>query len=252
VGYLPRVWLAPVWVRELRKLVRYRQQLAADRRDTKLRVGGLLREHRVDDEPKVTRWTRCWRAWLGERIERLPEASAWVIRRQLRKLAWIEDELKAAEARLREYTKADASTQHLLGQPGIGPVTAWVLRAEVGRFSRFDSGRALSRFCGLSPRNASSGQKQADAGLIKAGSALLRTALIEMAHRLGRTDPRWARMRAQMKARGKSGSVIAAAVANRYMRRLYYRMTEYEQQQQEESRTPCGAPEGATVRSPVG
>jgi transposase len=32
VGYLPRVWLAPQEVRELRRVVRYRQQLANERR----------------------------------------------------------------------------------------------------------------------------------------------------------------------------------------------------------------------------
>src|SRR3970040_1238132 len=38
VGYLPRVWLAPREVRELRLLVRHREQLARQRRAVKLRV----------------------------------------------------------------------------------------------------------------------------------------------------------------------------------------------------------------------
>src|SRR5262249_41621415 len=46
VGYLPRVWLAPAAVRDLRQLVRYRQQLVDQRRTTKLRVRALLREYR--------------------------------------------------------------------------------------------------------------------------------------------------------------------------------------------------------------
>jgi transposase len=37
VGYLPRVWLAPREFRQLRQLVRYRQQLAKERRNLKLR-----------------------------------------------------------------------------------------------------------------------------------------------------------------------------------------------------------------------
>ena len=70
-------------------------------------------------------------------------------------------------------------------------MTAWTLRAEVGRFDRFRSGKQLARFCGLSPKNASSGQRQADAGLIRAADPQLRTVLIEAAHRLARLDPRW-------------------------------------------------------------
>ena len=47
VGYLPKVWLAPEKVRQLRRLVRYRQQLVAERRNVKLRIGALLREERI-------------------------------------------------------------------------------------------------------------------------------------------------------------------------------------------------------------
>src|SRR5207244_8369659 len=38
VGYLPRVWLAPRYIRELRHVVRYRLQLTEQRRATKLRL----------------------------------------------------------------------------------------------------------------------------------------------------------------------------------------------------------------------
>ena len=47
VGYLPKVWLAPHDVRQLRTLVRYRQQLVNERRNLKLRVTALLREARL-------------------------------------------------------------------------------------------------------------------------------------------------------------------------------------------------------------
>jgi len=103
-------------------------------------------------------------------------------------------------------------------------VTAWVIRAEIGRFDRFRSGKQLARFCGLSPRNASSGNRQADAGLIKAASPLLRGVVVETAHRLPRQDIRWARFRARLKEAGKKGSVIAAAIGNRWVRWLYHQM----------------------------
>lgn len=44
VGYLPKVWLAPEDVRQLRTLVRHRQQLVNERRATKLRVTAPARE----------------------------------------------------------------------------------------------------------------------------------------------------------------------------------------------------------------
>src|SRR5688572_29596937 len=48
VGYLPRVWLPPKHIRDLRRLGRYRQQLVDQRRDVKLRIRALLREERIE------------------------------------------------------------------------------------------------------------------------------------------------------------------------------------------------------------
>lgn len=104
-------------------------------------------------------------------------------------------------------------------------MTAWVLRGEVGRFDRFRSGKQLARYCGLTPWNASSGLRQADAGLIRACNHDLRSVLIEAGHRLKRCDPRWSALANQLRQAGKPGSVIAAAVANRWRRWLYHEMT---------------------------
>lgn len=192
-----------------------------------------MRDHRLK-MPDLRRWSKAWLAWLEDQAcQQLPEASAWVVQSQLAKLSWLDGEVKRAEARIKQYTAEDRATAALLELPGVGPVTAWVLRGEEGRFDRFDTGRALSRFAGLSPRNASSGQRQADAGLVQAGSKLLRATLIELAHRVGRTDARWRGLRDKLKAAGKPGSVAAAAVANRYTRWLYHRMVEHEQQGQQ-------------------
>lgn len=220
VGYLPVVWLAPEPVRELRRLTRCRQHLVDTRRALKLRVRAVLRECRVKIIARA--WTREWRARLAE-VE-LPEQARWVIDRHLRQLQFLDAEVEAVEERLAGVTAADAVVAKLREQKGIGLVTAAVLRAEVGDFRRFRTGKQLARYCGLSPRNASSGTRQADAGLVKAGNGHLRTAVIEAAHRLARYDPRWQAFGQGLRARGKCGSVVAAAVANRWIRGLVHMM----------------------------
>ena len=107
---------------------------------------------------------------------------------------------------------------------GIGFITAVTMRAEIGRFDRFDNGKQLSRYAGVTPRNASSGQKQADAGMVKAGNPGLRIVLIQAAQRLMNFDPRWTAFKTKMKGRGKPHNVIVAAVANRWLRWLYHQM----------------------------
>ena len=221
VGYLPKVWLAPPELRDLRQLVRYRQQLVAQRRNAKLRIGAMLREARVP-KPEARPWTKVWLAWVG-RVE-LGEHSRWVMDQQLRRLKELAKEIMAVEKRIATATAEDGVVQRLLKLKGVGPVTAATLRAEIGRFDRFRNGKQLARFCGLSPRNASSGQRQADAGLVKAGNPELRATLVELAHRLIRYEARWAQLGRKLKERGKPGSLAAAAVANRWVRWLHHEM----------------------------
>jgi transposase len=222
VGYLPKVWLAPEDVRQLRTLVRYRQQLVDRRRAIKLRVTALLREARVK-EPGLRRWGPAWLAWLAA-AARLGSEARFVVDCHLADLRRLGEQVLLVERRLAAVTAEDPVVARLRALRGVGPVTAWALRAEVGRFDRFRTGKQLARYCGLSPRNASSGQRQADAGLVKAGSELLRATIIEAAHRLIRLDPRWGGLAATLRGSGKPACVVVAAVANRWVRWLYHRM----------------------------
>jgi transposase len=201
VGYLPRVWLAPERVRQLRRLVRYRQRLVAERKNVKLRIGAPLREERLP-RPIAGAWTRGWLAWLRG-TEELGEQSRWVVDRQLARLDQLSAEILEVERRLGQAVAGDPLVERLLRLKGVGLVTAVTIRAEIGRFDRFRAGKQPARFCGLSPRNASSGGRQADAGLIKAGSPGLRSVLIEAAHRLMRYDDRWKALTTSLVGRGK-------------------------------------------------
>jgi transposase len=217
-GYLPRVWLAPEEVRELRRLVHYRQSLTRERKNLKLQIGATLREARQKPPATVDRWTK---AWLDTSAVLSPN-SRHITTRRLRRLEALDQELQPVDKRLERQTRDDPLVQKLLTVKSIGLVTAVTIRAEIGRFDRFRTGMQPGRFCGLSPRSASSGQRQADAGLIKAGNQQLRVILIETAHRLIRCDERWTALAARLSSRGKPTSVVIAAVANRWMRWLFH------------------------------
>jgi transposase len=223
VGYLPRVWLACQATRELRRLVRQRQQWANRRRAVKLRVTALLRDHRLRAPKGVNAWTRKWLVWVRGVLAQTAH-SGWIMLEHLEELAFLQQRIERCEQRLVAATASDPVVLQLRQQPGIGLITACVMRAEIGRFDRFCSGKQLAHFCGLSPRNASSGARQADAGLVSGCNRELRAVLIEAAHRLARLDARWRALATAMKARGKAGSLVAAAVANRWVRGLYHTM----------------------------
>ncbi len=227
VGYLPEVWLAPEELRDLRTLVRYRQQQVERFKAVKIRIRALLRHHRLSVPREYGLWSKKGLQWF-RCLGGLPEHGAWILVRHLKEYEAAQEELKACLQRF-EHKKEDRIVQELLKQKGIGLITAVIMRAEIGYFSRFKYGKQLSRFCGVTPRNASSGERQADAGLIKAGNSILKTAIIEAAQRLVRYDPEWNKFATQLRRKGKPTCVIIGAVANRWIRRLCYTMCEIEQ-----------------------
>jgi hypothetical protein len=62
VGYVPRVWLAPQYIRTLRDLVKHRDGYVKQRTQTKLRLRALLRQHRVSCPHNP--WTIDGKDWL--------------------------------------------------------------------------------------------------------------------------------------------------------------------------------------------
>ncbi len=197
----------------------------------KLRLRAILREHRIKSPTGINAWTKAWLQWL-QAID-FDETTAFLRDEYLDELTHLNAKIREVEHRLLKQTANDAVVSKLLSIEGIGPITAITMRAEIARFERFDSGKQLSRYCGVTPRNASSGQKQADAGLVKAGNDGLRVVLIQAAQRLMNFSPHWSAFALRRVAacdtpsqqkKGKPHNVIVAAVANRWLRRLYHQM----------------------------
>jgi transposase len=226
VGYLPRVWLAPANIRELRQLVNHRQRLVDRGRALKLQIGAVLREQRVKiDQDRGSRWSKAWTASTRDN-QRLSKHARWIVNDLLDDLKYTDGKIAKTEQQLREATEGDKVIEKLMEQPGIGEVTAWVLRAYVGTFDRFKTAKQLARYCGMSPCNASSGRKVADAGLIDGCNKLLRLTVVQAAHRLIRTIDRWSKLADSMRSRGKPACVIVGAVGNRWLRTLHHAMKE--------------------------
>jgi len=224
VDYLPEVWLPPVEILQLRRLVRYRQGLASERKNIKQRIRALLREERMP-KPAFNPWTKGWFQWIKNEAPLLEQAR-WVMERLLQDLENVEQRIETTEERMSASTEHDPDTQALLQQKGVGLVTAVTLRAEIGEFSRFHSGKQLARFCTVTPLNTSSGKHQVEGGLVRQGNRELRRVVLEAAQRLARYEPKWKELKERLKRQGKPGAVAVAAVANRWVRWLYHQMKE--------------------------
>ena len=71
----------------------------------------------------------------------LSPESRWIIERHVKRLDQVAAAISEVEHHLDEMTRTDVVVRHLESYKGIGPVTAWTIRAEVGRFDRFRSGK---------------------------------------------------------------------------------------------------------------
>ena len=107
---------------------------------------------------------------------------------------------------------------------GVGPLVATALVAAVGNAHEFKSGRELSAWLGLVPRQHSSGGKTVLLGISKRGDRYLRTLLIHGARSALRTvesrkDPRSVSI---SRLKGRQGpNVAAVALANRNARVMW-------------------------------
>ena len=220
VNYLPQVWLADEQTRQLRRLVRYRQSLVADAKDIKLRIRSILKEDGIAETVSQGAWTKAWLQWVGQIS--LPEQSRWIVDQQLDLLKQLQEKIIQVEKRMDEVTRDDEAVQTLRAEKEVGLVTAVMLRAVVGRFDRFRTGKQLSRYCGVTPCNASSGERQADSGLVQAGHDDLRAVLIQLAKRLPR-HPRWKVFKERL-GKKKHPNVVSAAIANRWVRSIHHKL----------------------------
>jgi transposase len=98
--------------------------------------------------------------------------------RLLEHLRHLDTQVLALEARIKAWHREDAASQRLEKIPGIGPLTASALGANIGDARNFKNGRQLAAWLGLVPRQNSTGGKSTLLGISKRGDVYLRTLLI--------------------------------------------------------------------------
>jgi len=89
-----------------------------------------------------------------------------------------DEKLRKIERQLHRLCQQQASYERLLEIPGIGPVISAALISEIGDGSQFSNGRQMAAWCGLVPRQASSGERNLTLGITKNGNKQLRTLLV--------------------------------------------------------------------------
>ena len=152
MGRLPEAWIAPREIRELRELTRYRQKLVHLRTSCKDQVHGVLAKLGVP--PACTDiFGAAGPAWLD--ALRLPQPYAGKMT-SLRQLAGeLTTEITMLSQVIGDLLAGDRGYQVIQQLPGIGPVLAAVIIAEIGDVHRFKTAAQLCSWAGLTPATAS-------------------------------------------------------------------------------------------------
>ena len=162
-----------------------------------------------------------------ERVPAAARVSLAVLARQYEAIA---AEIGTIEKHIHAWHRSCEESRRLEEIPGIGPIVATAVVAEVGDWTIFSSGRNLAAWIGLVPRQHSTGGKDRLGGISKQGNRYLRWLLVTGAMAVIRyarhhgTQRLWL---ARLMER-RSPKVAAVALANKIARMAWAMMVRKE------------------------
>lgn len=117
-------------------------------------------------------------ASVKERSGELPVSAVAALQALAHQLAGLDDEVAELERRILAWHRASETSRRLATIPGIGPITATAIAATVPDPGQFRSGRQFAAWLGLTPRAQSSGGKERQGGISRAGDGYIRRLLV--------------------------------------------------------------------------
>ena len=174
------VWVPPQEIRSLRNLIELRVKLARFRVGATNRLRALSRQE-LAPEGKLKE------AELKAEIpqdDTMQEFCSALFRLGTA----FEEESARLDAIFREWCRTSKDARLLMSIPGVGPLVAACIVAQVGDIKRFSSPGKLCAYAGLVPRVHSSGQSHRSGGITKAGRRSLRWAMGLAAMSASRVD----------------------------------------------------------------
>ena len=186
VNLLPECTMLPQEIRELRRVLRYRNHLLRTAVRMHNKMSGLLMEVGAGYNKKRLRGKKYFHELL-DRLDEVPSSVKELLMLSRRGFEMFQTFQKRLLQALRTNPLIQERVGRLMTIPGVGEVTAltWVL--EVGPPSRFSSIRQAISYCGLCSAQRESAGKEQRGPISKKRNKNLQTILVEAA----KLAPRW-------------------------------------------------------------
>ena len=186
VNLLPESHMMSEELRELRRMLRYRNMIVRTAVKMKNKMSGLLMEVGAQYSKKRLYGKKYFNTLL-ERVEDVPNSVKELLKLSRSGFELYDGIQKKLVDALLKNKQIQERVQRLMSIPGVGEVTAltWVL--EIGELGRFSSSRHAISYCGLCSAQHESAGKEQRGPISKQRNKHLQTTLVEAA----KLAPRW-------------------------------------------------------------
>lgn len=212
--FLPECYMAPAEIRELRRVLRYRNLLVRESVRFKNKTAGLLMESGAEYNKKKLSGKKYFERFLAT-VEDVPDSVLELLRLNRSAQEVFDQNQRRLLDGLQEHPLLAERVRRLMTIPGVGEVTALTWALEIGEPERFGSVKRAVSYCGLCSAQDESAGKSRRGPLSKQRNKHLQTILIEAA----KLAPRWneplAREHAKAVSRGANPNRATLLVARK-------------------------------------
>jgi transposase len=193
---LPTCYVLPPEMRDLRRLLRYRNMVVQQSVRMQNKMAGLLMESGTAFHKDKLHGKKYFTE-LMKSLEEVPESVKDLLRMSRGSMEMFQSAQKQIIKRLLSERSLQQRVERLMSIRGVGPITALTWALEVADPHRLSSiGDAVS-YCGLTAAFRSSAGKQQRGPISKQRNAWLQTVLIEAAKLAPRWNPQLATLHAK-------------------------------------------------------
>jgi transposase len=177
----PSMRFVPIKTREQQSglmLHRTRQLLVRQRTMLSNAIRGHLAELGIISAKGRNGTAKLLKVIADTEDDRIPPIARFCLELLARQYTSITAEIGSIDKRIHAWHRSCEDSRRLEEIPGIGPLVATALVAEIGNWQQFRSGRNLAAWIGLVPKQHSTGGKERLGSITKQGNRYLRWLLV--------------------------------------------------------------------------
>ncbi|MDH6366898.1 MULTISPECIES: IS110 family transposase [Breznakia] len=207
---------------EIKEYIRMMEDFKLERKKVKQHINALTLRHGQKYEGK-SRWTIAHIKWLKS-LE-LSDLLREVLDEYLNEYDTLNDKIERFKEKLIEMSKEEVYEKpisQLKCLKGIDVTSAMTVHVEISDFNRFPTAKAFASYVGLTPGQASSGDKVTYLSITKQGNSTVRRLLVECAQALvkGTAGSKSKALKARQKGQSQETIKYADKAAERLQRKF--------------------------------